>query len=193
MNRRLIVGEILPLDKLEGLVRPQEWAESEKFGSPKRRCEWLSWRVHLRRELAHLPFCGVGADIEIEYSEQGAPRIVGGPIYIGVTHTSHFVAVLLSQSRCGVDMEHVGRNFGCVATRYLSEVEQSNPLALSIGWCAKEAAYKYAATPGLDFQRDITILGIDYQTGEVTLKLLDTHLTAHFTLLNEEQHIVVCI
>lgn len=181
------------MDELQREALPYEWIKSQTaFGAERRRREWLSWRVHLRRELARSPFCGVGAaTLEIEYDENGAPRIVGSDIYIGVTHTSHYVAVMLSTSKCGIDMESVGRNFGRVAHKYLSEVDQSYPLALAIGWCTKEAAYKYGAITGVDFGRDIKILGINYQTGEVTLKLLDTPLTAHFTHLEEEKHVIV--
>jgi hypothetical protein len=58
------------------------------------------------------------------------------------------------------------RDFGRVASRYVSDQEQGLcreewwPAAL---WCAKEALYKMAGREGVDFKRDIIIRNVQMQ------------------------------
>ncbi len=202
MSRRLIEGEILPLSDLEAMVTPQEWSTSaQRFGSISRRCEWLSWRAHLRRSLSISSFCGISADVQLCYTSGGAPQILGSkdPVYIAVTHTRSRVAILLAERPCGVDMEILSRNFGRVSSRYLSPSESDlatnvipEQLFMAIAWCVKEAAYKYAATPALDFLRDIVIESLNPTTQQVVVRIEASRHTCQYTICGED-HILVTL
>jgi phosphopantetheinyl transferase len=74
------------------------------------------------------------------------------------------VALLISDSRCAVDVEDTSRNLRNVASKYLSPEEQllaSRHNLFAEMWCAKEALYKYHQKGGLDYVEQIAILGYD--------------------------------
>ncbi len=180
----MIRGAILPLEDLKDIVSEEEWLQSQRFESLNRRCEWLSWRSHLRQNLLQSPFEGI-RDFEIEYNKMGAPKIVGAPnIYIGVSHTRDRVAVVLSTKQCAIDIELLSRNFERVRSRYISDRESqivdNVEYGLAISWCAKEMAYKFAGVEGLDFIRDIEILSIDKTPEIVKVRVLEKILISHY-------------
>lgn len=71
---RLIVSQ--PLSETEIALRttPEEQAHARTFGCARRRCEWLSWRAIVRRELCCGQVCDP-AGIRIGYDAAGAPRV----------------------------------------------------------------------------------------------------------------------
>jgi phosphopantetheinyl transferase len=114
-------------------------------------------------------------DIAISYDSSGAPVVGKG--YIGVSHTRGWVAVVWSPEACAVDIELAARNISHSTTsRFISSEERSladssNPLFPASVWCAKEAAYKYARTPGLDFLEDIRITTSDLSAGRMSVSI----------------------
>jgi phosphopantetheinyl transferase len=103
----------------------------------------------------------------------GAPLLeqaVGKVAYISVSHSAEWVAVMFSTTRCGVDIESHQRNFSKVATRYITPEEREafaeaiGPHFEAIVWSAKEAMYKYALTPGVDFTADLLLVEHDGQS-----------------------------
>lgn len=114
---------------------------------------------------------------EIGHFKSGAPFLMGESSRISISHTERFLVVATlpatpeindfsefsPRAAMGVDAERADRAQTLrVRTRFLSEKEQemipaedveSNVLA----WTIKEAAYKAALTPGLDFRNDIRI------------------------------------
>lgn len=141
------------------LTTPAERAASAAF-SPTRRREFLAWRALVRREL--------GADTQIAYNAAGAPVITNRAVHISVSHGAGYIAVCISDSPCAVDIESPDRNFSRIAPRYISSAEAalSDDARLSaVLWCAKEALYKYAGRPGLDFLHDLHITKVDFTSG----------------------------
>lgn len=113
---------------------------------------------------------------EIDHYENGAPFLVGYSGRISITHTSHFLAVAslpktpevdLSvfnpRSAMGIDAEPVDRSQVLkVRNRFLSEedeiiVDKDDLFINVLAWTAKEALYKAAMTPGLDFRNSLQI------------------------------------
>ncbi|MFI3301761.1 MAG: 4'-phosphopantetheinyl transferase superfamily protein [Rikenellaceae bacterium] len=176
-NHQLIIEPILPLDTLRTMVTPSEWHQAQEFTSLSRQREWLSWRAHLRAQWR--------SDIEIAYTEQGAPYIVGSDTHISVSHTRTHIAIILSDTPCAIDMEQLSRNFAKVAKRYISGAEShiiTTPLHQAIAWCTKEAAYKYA-TRSCDFLSDICIKRMS--GGEILVEIRGINIVAHY-IVNEE-------
>lgn len=154
----------------------RQWAE-QHFTTPIRRAEWLTWR-RVARGLT----CEVAPDVkfQIGYNECGAPeaRSTANPCdkyYIGVSHCRGYVAVVVSDSPCGVDIEHCDRNFERASSKFLSHEERAleecyPELLAGAVWCAKEAVYKRYSAEGHkypDFLTDLRVTHSDLAHGEV--------------------------
>lgn len=147
---------IEPIPTLEQLLATSAEEDIEfvsRFKSDHRRSESLAWRGIVRREL--------GKACRIGYDEWGAPIVDREGTHIAVSHCDKFVAVVISASACGVDIEHTGRNFAGIASHYMSDKE----MALSSDskwrakvWCAKEAIYKLCRGEQLNLKSDISII-----------------------------------
>ena len=167
-SARLLIER--PLSEAELLSRAGE-AERRlvaSFGTEARRREALMWRMMVRREL-HV-------DAQIVYDENGAPQVVNREEYIGVSHSADFVAVVISPSRCAVDIERLDRNFERVAPRYMRPEERTlsaDERLAAVVWCAKETLYKFSGRRALDFLTDIKILAVNLEEGSVVGQIKD--------------------
>lgn len=169
MPDRGLIIEKLPSEEglQELLVTDEERCRAAGFGSQRRRAEYLAWRSIVRREL--------GPDVEIGYTDEGAPVLLNRPEHIGVSHSADFVAVVISDSRCAVDIERLSRNFTGISSRYITASERQlsgDPRFEAAVWCAKETLYKYARRTGLDFLEDIRILKVDFEAGIIVGSIL---------------------
>lgn len=162
-SAELIIEPMPDADALSELtVTAEERTTAASFGSERRRCEYLMWRSMIRRRL--------GSDTAIGYDSTGAPVLLNRPARIGVSHCSGFVAVVISDNRCAVDIESVERDFQKISSRYISRSESGlsdDPRLACALWCAKETLYKYAGRTGLDFLRDICVETVDFERGIV--------------------------
>ena len=160
---------------------PEERAEAEeRFSTEGRRAEWLAWRSVVRELMCAEGF--TTEDFRIVYNECGAPEVRRADnsqilYYIGVSHCRARVAVVVSASPCGVDIEWADRNFERASSRYLSAaeraLEQNHPERVGGAvWCAKEAVYKYFSAQGVkypDFLNDIRVVASDLSRGVLRL------------------------
>lgn len=110
----------------------------------------------------------LGADAMIERMPNGAPYVVGrSEVNISISHTSSVVALMVARQRCGMDIEHVGRDVQHLARRFAhpSEIELCRSVfaqnAALLVWCAKEVLYKLCQRPGSDFLRDFRITAVE--------------------------------
>lgn len=132
----------------------------------------------LWREMAMQIYCENGIDgfREIGHFANGAPFLFGETSRISLTHTCHLLAVATlpktpeadlsrfsRRTALGIDAEKLDRTQVIkVRDKFLSDKEKGfiNEDDLEsniIAWTAKEALYKAAMTPGLDFCNNITI------------------------------------
>ena len=163
----VLVAQQPAIDELEAQATAQELESVVQYSSPSRRRERLAWRRLVREYL--------GKEHQIEYLSSGAPIILNSPYkYISVSHSRTHVAVMLSSTPCGVDIESMERDFGRVASRYVSDQEQSLcreewwPAAL---WCAKEALYKMAQREGISLRDDIRVCSWDEEHSTLCAEL----------------------
>lgn len=157
MTRGLFIENLISEAELQSRVLKSDIEIASGFGSERRRCEFLTWRSIVYREL--------GFDVVIGYNSVGAPVIsnIEG-LYIAVSHCSTHVAVVISSNPCTVDIESTSRRFDRVTSRYISSRERElsdDTLFPAVMWCAKEALYKIAGVSGLDFIEDIHIESFD--------------------------------
>lgn len=156
MAVKLLIEPVADADALRDRVTEQEWRQAMEFGTAGRRNEYLSWRAAVRREL--------GRDVTIYYDPTGAPAVDTPDTYISVSHAREMFAVAIADSRCGIDIERLDRDFGRVADRYISPREHDMcsdaewPAAV---WCAKEAMYKLYGRRGVSLRDDLRIESYD--------------------------------
>lgn len=185
----LAVEPIAELELLEAQATVAELESLEGISSKSRRAERLAWRGLLRKV--------AGEECRVTYSKQGAPRIENSQYkYLSVSHCADCVALLLSDKPCGVDVERVERNFERVARKYISDAEREglpvdSPLKMAAVWCAKEALYKMMGREGVDFLKDIEIIKLDVEAGEIEARLLDEQLVQLRIVQPDEAHILV--
>lgn len=101
------------------------------------------------------------ASLRITHLSSGRPvctsSATGRQLYISITHTVGWVAIILSESHAvAVDIEYPSDRVRRIASRFLRSDEPFALLPqLQVCWCAKEVAYKYfsALHLGLDEMR----------------------------------------
>ncbi len=159
----------------------------------KRWRESCAWRGMLRVKLREWGFAE-DAERAIEYSEVGAPYLVGSAVYFNVSHCATHVAIVVSEEApCSVDIESTERDFERVRSRYVTAEESAmgcksveSERLLPLIWSAKEALYKVSGLEGLDLLRDITITNIDSDAREISglIAPLGRSVTMRYTLVS---------
>ena len=151
-------------EELAALCGGADALYAQRFGTEKRRREWLAWHAALR---------ATAPDARAEYNAQGAPVLTDGR-YISISHAGGFVAVIISEKHpCGIDIESKVRDFSRVVPRITTERERRSAMAtgypeneaFAMLWCSKEALYKWAGEERVSFAKEITVTDIDRTTG----------------------------
>ena len=114
----VLVARMAQLEELEASATAEELQSVASFSSCSRRRGRLAWRALLRESQGEL--------VEVGYKESGAPIILNSLYkYISVSHSRTHVAIALSHTPCGVDIESLDRDFSKVASRYLRDEERT--------------------------------------------------------------------
>ncbi len=142
------------------LLTPCDREYIASLRSPKRQREVASWRALLRQTLLEM-----GCEqphLRVSYRDGGGPFLEGSKLAISASHSARGVAVVVSESPCGVDVESLDRDFERVASRYTTpqerEIVGDDPHSLALIWSAKETLFKVAGGVNVDFVRDVKIL-----------------------------------
>ena len=139
----------------------------EKFSSEKRKAEFLVTRKLLQE-------MGL-SDSDLSYREDGAPLIKSG--YISISHTSEFVAVIVSDKRVGLDIERNRQQIFRIAHKFVNADEEklfdtSSLQVLSVIWNIKEAMFKLCDKTGIDFKKNLNVTNIDFTSNIVEGELI---------------------
>ena len=190
----LLVCDIPPIEDLLSQADSNDMAAIENFTISSRQAERLAWRIMLRC-WAKDNLQWDGEVLEIEYSQQGAPKILNFPYkHISVSHSRSKVAVVVSNEPCAVDIECLNRNFQSVVPRYLSLEEQAmakDSMLLAAMWCAKECLYKLSGRSALNLRDDIQVKGVDMLQGVIRGGILQhSDVLLHCTM-PDDKHIMV--
>jgi len=111
-----------------------------------------------RLAVADLVRNAIGEGVETGHRPDGSPTISVPGIEISVSHCATCAAIALSDRHIGIDVETDRSQLVRVAPRVLSPAELEYYNNNLVGaWTMKEALYKAALTPGLDFRRDICL------------------------------------
>ena len=169
------------------LITAADVASASRFQNVRRRGEHLAWRRIVRREL--------GRGVAIDYNEVGAPIVDTPNTYISVSHGANMVAVAVSDSPVGVDIESIDRNFDRVMERYISPQEQTLSDRVqwpAMVWTAKEALYKLYGRRGAQLVDEISLTSFDGD-GLVAEALLGGGQRAIVEFRFEADHVVVAL
>lgn len=184
MISQLLLSPLLTAEQCRGRVSETDFLTAEGF-CDSRAAEYLTWRAVLANYL--------GSVTQIVYTEQGAPRLEGSDLYIGVSHTVDLVAVVVSDEACAVDVERKDRDVKRISERFLSASERemcSTNEDFITFWCARECYYKLRGDSSLSLLTDMRVTAYDTQRGFVTVE--DNRAqSATFRIERTAEHIVV--
>ncbi|MGR3810247.1 4'-phosphopantetheinyl transferase family protein [Jiulongibacter sp. NS-SX5] len=143
----------------------------------QKKLELLCSRVAIRHLAADLGinFKGINKD------ENGKPFLDGTPWEMSITHSKHFMAVVMHPTKpVGVDIERPQEKMWRIKERLYTEPEieiiGEDLNLMSIFWSAKEALYKLYGKRGTDFKENLKIKGDSSQLfGEIIMP--DHHQT----------------
>ena len=176
---------LLPIGEgnVEALT-PTDIAHINSISSPSRKAEQIAWRTALRAL--------TDTKSDIVYLPSGAPILTNTAQHISVTHNTKWAAVAIGNTKCGIDIELLARNFERIATRYISPEEaqlpeSAHPLFKPLLWSAKEAIYKYVATEGVDFIEEIRVIATDIVAKKLNAEFRGESLpTIHFQTIDSD-------
>lgn len=122
----------------------------------RRRIEWVTTRVLLKQML--------GEETPIAYHLNGRPYLPDHPLYISISHTNGYVAVLLQKTEAaGIDIECRTDRVKKIRSRFMNIEEETNldkaheTEHLLIHWCAKETLFKMINQTEVDFAEHLHI------------------------------------
>ena len=116
--------------------------------------------LSVRCLLADFGYC----DEDLFYDNNGKPHLKDGK-YISITHSFNFSAVIISDSKIGIDIEKQRDKITIIAHKFidyemdfLDASESSYIKKLTTIWCVKESLYKLFAMPGLSFKQHCLVI-----------------------------------
>ncbi|MBR5764516.1 MAG: 4'-phosphopantetheinyl transferase superfamily protein [Bacteroidaceae bacterium] len=139
-----------------------------KFKASGRKLEWVGVR--------YLLYLVRGFDEEIEYKENGSPIFRQSETYISITHSKGWASVALcNEHPIGLDMEKKSPQAFRIHTHYMESDEplwtdsqhllENSSLAV---WSGKEAVYKLLDKEGVDFKKQMKVVGYHQTDGAFT-------------------------
>lgn len=103
-----------------------------------------------------------GQDAVLKHRPDGSPYLENHRVCISVSHSRRYACIAVSPDRhIGIDIEEQRSQLRRVAPRVMSDKEMAvyghKDNMLLRAWTLKEALYKAALTPGLDYRKDIIL------------------------------------
>lgn len=122
----------------------------ENIHAEARQQEWLASRVLLKEIL--------GREVRVAYHPNGAPYLPDESLYISISHTKGYAAVLVQgHPMAGIDIEYRSERVIRIRSRFMNPEEEKGidksheTEHLLIHWCAKETLFKMIGQREVDF------------------------------------------
>ena len=150
-------------DTLFSLLENGEEYQSqlEEIHAEHRRREWLASRVLLQALL--------GRPTRIAYHPNGAPYLPDSSLYISISHTKGYAAILLQEHpAAGIDIEYRSDRVLKIRSRFMSPEEEASldreheAEHLLLHWCAKETLFKMIGREEVDFLKHLHVRAFPY-------------------------------
>lgn len=171
-------------DTLFSLLENGEEYQSqlEEIHAEHRRREWLASRVLLQTLL--------GCPARIAYRPNGAPYLPDFPLYISISHTKEYAAVLIQDHpAAGIDIEYRSDRVLKIRSRFMNPEEEAGidreheAEHLLLHWCAKETLFKMIGEEEVDFLKHLHVRPFPYaEEGSFRVQETRTEAGASYTL-----------
>ncbi|HFA48219.1 MAG TPA: 4'-phosphopantetheinyl transferase superfamily protein [Bacteroidetes bacterium] len=132
----------------------------------RRRLEWLASRYLIHALLSDMPEWD---RIPLVKDEFGKPHLHGSLLDLSFSHSSEFVAVIISKMKVGIDIQRFVPKITLLERKFM-RAEESGSLEektrlehLHFYWGAKEALYKAYGRKLLDWKENMLVEPFDYQ------------------------------
>lgn len=201
-NKQVIVGVWEINESLESLsaICPLNRLEEISFKAIKnenRAKQWLISRI-LLNELSDTN------DLSVVYEKNGRPLINDGIHHVSISHTSKYVAVILSRYfKVGIDIEGIHPRILKIRPKFVSDdenlfLQNTNALteSLILIWSAKEALFKMDGRGNMDFKRNLSIKPFSVQKeGQIFGVISKDEISLDFSLDYQiiQDHILVYV
>lgn len=98
----------------------------------------------------------------VAYRPSGRPWLPHSGLYLSISHTDGYVAVMLSpQAEVGIDIERYAERVMRLQSRIVGPAEQArNCYEVLLHWSAKETAFKMMDCRNVDFLRHLCVSGL---------------------------------
>lgn len=132
---------------------------SSDIRNERRRLEYLTGRFLLRHLRHDFPLLHIAPD------EHDKPRVKDNQYFFSISHSFPYVAAVVSPYReCGIDIQVWRKNMLQLQDKFLTPAEQlwfqNDPQLITLGWCGKEAAYKWQGRRGVEFKDHLVITNL---------------------------------
>ncbi|MDC0249488.1 4'-phosphopantetheinyl transferase superfamily protein [Flavobacteriales bacterium] len=172
-------------ETLKELLQLSHIKEVPDFNTEKRKKEWLSIRILLKK---------ISPNTTLSYNKYGSPKL-DNENYISISHSQGLIAIIISKQQVGLDIEEISEKALRVAAKFISK---NNLKALTnekatLIWCCKEAIYKWNQKGGVDFIADIKLHPFkNMKKGEITAEFKDSQLILHYQKIHNHYLVYVC-
>ncbi len=167
-NGKLAIWEVTetPEELISLLQSHGIYADIPFSRNAKRLSEWLAARALL---------CELHVKQRIIYNELGKPFLEGEGMYVSISHSGPFVAVIVDpEFQVGIDVELVGDRIHRVSHKFVNESERSwlsdsdQLQQLFVIWGAKECAFKIFGLGAIDFRDHLTVAPFEFSNAGIT-------------------------
>ena len=125
-------------------------------------------------------------DFDLDYDPSGKPRLNPNcygnqPVYLSISHSHHFSALLISNQAVGIDIEKISERIEKIAPKFAHETETKTEQKttsserlkkLTVVWGAKEAVFKIKNKPGISFKNHIRLAPFELNNKKTTAVLM---------------------
>jgi len=157
---------------------------ANKIKSKKRALEILCTRSLLMQ---------MGEKGEISYEANGAPKLSNNK-YISISHSLKIVSIILSNNKCGIDIEKISNRAIQVYNRFESEtkfIEKNSDFATLV-WSAKECIFKLYQKGNINFKEDIKTSDINLEKNKICMLFRGEKLILDFLKINNHFLVYFC-
>ncbi len=181
-NQSLGVWEISEsINELKALTKGVKF---DQIKSQKRKLEILAVRALLKE------MCG---NVKLDHNKYGAP-ILDNNKKISISHSKQLVAIIVSESKSGIDIEIISKRILKIKDKFISSYENINESqeSLTIAWSTKECVFKWHQKGNLNFKDDILIRSINHSTKTIEVFFDRNLFILNFLKINNHILVYVC-
>ncbi len=134
---------------------------------PEKRIQHQAGRFLLQHLEADFPLQ------EIQLQPNGKPFLISNSFHFSIAHSSRYAAAIISPALpVGIDIETVQPKIIQLSSKFLTAAESvvlnaviaDKASACTVGWCVKEAVFKWYGKGAVDFKQHIQVMEAEVQS-----------------------------